>query len=398
MADTDRGEYDYEAAEREAEERWRTKAMAIAPRLSADQYESLCKRRFGDANPTRFDNELWVWLVRTWLTPYGARGLLDMDGHDGGMGGQDPDWCFARFGRAEVTLTDGRTVSIGGEHEDSYDPDFCIYNDVVVRDRRDGRDEVTIYGYPPDVFPPTDSASATLVGDFIVVVGSIGYARQRGGPTPVFVLDTKTFQMRRLSTSGNDPGWIFKHRAELCDGGRAIEIRGGERIDGLDHPGAPEHEYAMWPNLDTYRLDLGSGDLAGNNAQGVWTRITDMSGGRQFLVRYDEDPFIGTDVPGDALALYDGTAFSNLGYPFSPYEELPEEDEEHEDPNWSSPDRVHVLTVDGVRVELWDEYRVFRVLIRGDLPKATANKLMVDIAQAIHASGRPDELVAERRV
>jgi len=25
-------------------------------------------------------------------------------------------------------LPDGRLVSVGGEHEDYYDPDFCIYN------------------------------------------------------------------------------------------------------------------------------------------------------------------------------------------------------------------------------------------------------------------------------
>ena len=35
-------------------------------------------------------------------------------------------------GRSTVWLPDGRVVLIAGEHEDSYDPDFCIYNDVVV--------------------------------------------------------------------------------------------------------------------------------------------------------------------------------------------------------------------------------------------------------------------------
>lgn len=399
MSETDHEEYDYEAAEREAQERWRARVMSIAPKLTAAQYEVLCKRRFGDANPTLFDNELWVWLVRTWMhTPYTARGLFGLEYHDGGMGGQDPDWCFARFGRAEVTLPDGRTVSIGGEHEDSYDPDFCIYNDVIVRDRRDGRDDVTIYGYSPEVFPPTDSASATRVGDAVVIIGSIGYAGQRGGPTPVFVLDTKTFQMRRLPTSGNDPGWIFKHRAELCDGGRAIEIRGGERIDGLDHPGTPEHEFSMWSNLDTYHLVLGSGDLFSEDACGVWTRTSDTSCWRQFSLRCPETPFNYAVDGVESLAIYDGTAFSNLGYPFSPYEELPEEDEEHEDPNWCYPPRIHVLTVDGVSVELSGNYRDLRILIRGELPKATADKLVLDIAQAVHDSGRTVDLVAERRV
>lgn len=397
MADTDRGEYDYEAAEREAEERWSAHARAIAPKLTADQYEQACKRRYGASHPERFENPLWEWFVRTGATPYRAREFYGLD-HTYSLREPNPDWCFERFGRAEVTLPDGRTVSIGGEHEDSYDPDFCIYNDVVVRDRRDGRDEVTIYGYPPEIFPPTDSASATLVGDCIVVIGSIGYAGQRGGPTPVFVLDTRTFEMRRLPTSGDDPGWIFGHTANLCEDGHSIEIRNGERIEGLDRPGAPEHECATWPCLDTYRLDLGADDLRGDNTHGVWTRIADTSGWRQFLVRYDEDPLMALCAPSDSLALYDGTAFSELGYLLTPYVEPPEGDEDHEDPSWTEPDRVHVLTVDGVRVDVWDDYRAVRVIVHGELPKATVNKLIVDIADAVHASGRPVDLVAERRV
>lgn len=396
MADADHEEYDYEASEREIAERWRAHAMAIAPRLTSDQYEAMCKRRFGTSHPERVDNPLWVWFVRTGATPYGARELFCLE-HHYSFRESNPDWCFQRFGRAEVALPDDRTVSIGGEHEDSYHPDFCIYNDVIVRDRQDGQDDVTIYGYPREVFPPTDFASATLVGDCIVVVGCLGYWNERGGPTPVFVLDTRTFEIRRLPTSGDDPGWIFEHAASLCEGGRSIEIRDGKRIDGLDHPGASGHEYATWPNLETYRLDLGSGDLAGSDAHGVWNRMTDASGVRQFLVRYDEDPLMGTEAPGDALALYDGTAFSKLGYPVALFVELPEKDEEQEDPNRTEPDRVHVLTVDGVGVELWDDYEVLRVLIRGELPKATVNKLMVDIADAVHASGRPVDLVAERR-
>lgn len=40
-----------------------------------------------------------------------------------------PVWCFNRFGATRTKLPDGRTVCIGGEHEDFYDPDFYIYND-----------------------------------------------------------------------------------------------------------------------------------------------------------------------------------------------------------------------------------------------------------------------------
>ena len=43
-----------------------------------------------------------------------------------------PIWTFDRMGRTETELPDGRVVCVGGEHEDFYDPDFCIYNDVVI--------------------------------------------------------------------------------------------------------------------------------------------------------------------------------------------------------------------------------------------------------------------------
>ena len=43
-----------------------------------------------------------------------------------------PVWCFNRFGGTVTKLPDGCFVHIGGEHEDFYDPDFCIYNDVIV--------------------------------------------------------------------------------------------------------------------------------------------------------------------------------------------------------------------------------------------------------------------------
>jgi len=39
-----------------------------------------------------------------------------------------PIWCFKRVGNTRTRLPDGRIICVGGEHEDFYDPDFCIYN------------------------------------------------------------------------------------------------------------------------------------------------------------------------------------------------------------------------------------------------------------------------------
>jgi hypothetical protein len=46
-----------------------------------------------------------------------------------------PVWCSDRIFGTETTLSDGQVVQIGGEYEDEYDPDFVVYNDVIVYHR-----------------------------------------------------------------------------------------------------------------------------------------------------------------------------------------------------------------------------------------------------------------------
>jgi hypothetical protein len=146
-------------------------------------------------------------------------------------------------------LPDGRVVCVAGEHEDYYDPDFCIYNDVVVIAPGGG---VSIYGYPLDVFPPTDFHSATLVGTRIILVGSLGYSGRRAfGRTPVYELDVESFAIRPLETSGDAPGWIFRHLAWHEVEAETIRVAGGEVAVATENPREP------YPRNDrVYRLDL----------------------------------------------------------------------------------------------------------------------------------------------
>jgi hypothetical protein len=122
-------------------------------------------------------------------------------------------------------LPDGRIIQIAGEHEDHYDPDFCIYNDVFVHlpDR-----SVQIYGYPESVFPPTDFHTATLAEDgSIWIIGSLGYPRaRRVGQTPVYRVDTSSIKIKAIETTGENPGWISRHCARLISA-TEIEISGG---------------------------------------------------------------------------------------------------------------------------------------------------------------------------
>jgi hypothetical protein len=160
---------------------------------------------------------------------------------------RDPIWCAQRFGQSLTALPDGRVILIAGEHEDHYDPDFCIYNDVFVH-APDG--SIAIFGYPETVFPPTDFHTATLMSEAIVVIGSLGYhGARRPGETPVFRLDLATFRIERLETRGDVPGWIYMHRAEAA-GPREIRVRGGTVVTTRD--GRETHE----ANTHTFVLDL----------------------------------------------------------------------------------------------------------------------------------------------
>jgi hypothetical protein len=160
-----------------------------------------------------------------------------------------PIWCFSRFGMTLTRLPDGRALFIAGEHEDFYDPDFCIYNDVIVINPEL---QVTIYGYPAEVFPATDFHTATLVGEAAVyLIGSLGYPEERRpGETPVYRLDTTTMQIDPVATTGAHPGWISRHRAEHDAAHNAIKVTGGQIFTGK------RGDRSLRDNRRSYRLNL----------------------------------------------------------------------------------------------------------------------------------------------
>ena len=188
--------------------------------VSASDYQKAKTRAFGRNNPEVMRKPFWEAMIRAGVNAYTARKRFE----GGGVWPDAPTWCASRFGQSLTELPDGRAVQIAGEHEDHYDPDFCIYNDVFEH-HPDGK--ITIYGYPESVFPPTDFHTATLVGEFIYIIGSLGYpASRQYGHTPVYRLNTTTFVIEPLTPSGHAPGWIYEHRAELYSPD-VIRISGG---------------------------------------------------------------------------------------------------------------------------------------------------------------------------
>lgn len=212
--------------------------------ITTRDFERDRTRQFGMANPQPMPRPFWLAMLRSGLSGFQASRHFQADPSDA----TQPVWCAERFDQTMTWLPDGRIVQIGGEHEDGYDPDFCIYNDVFVHTPSSG--EVSILGYPKEVFPPTDFHSATLVGDQIIVIGSLGYFGERAyGTTPVFSLDTRTWRIERLFTGGTLPGWISRHRARLVDA-HTIVVSGGEVLALADG------EEQTLPHHQDHALDL----------------------------------------------------------------------------------------------------------------------------------------------
>lgn len=235
--------------------------MPEHPLPSQSDFQKWRSPRRGQSHPERMNNPFWEWCIRTRNSAYIANEQFNgPESHQAGA-----CWCFDRMGQALVTLADGREVFIAGEHEDHYDPDFYIYNDVAVVET-DG--EITIWGYPEEDFPPTDFHSATVVGDDIVLIGNLGYPDDRKpGTTQVLRLNTNAWKIERVTTTGESPGWIHKQLATLSDDGQAIRITGGIVDRGN-----------LLENIEDYQLDLSTL---------VWTKLTDRNWNRWSVERED---------------------------------------------------------------------------------------------------------------
>jgi ankyrin repeat protein len=211
--------------------------------LDPKYYQADKQRRFGQHNPEEMDAPFWREMVKfRWRASVIHHLYREWDE----LKDWEKIWCFHRFGQSITLLPDGRVIEIGGEHEDRWDPDFCIYNDVVVYD---GRGDFHIYGYPRDVFRPTDFHTATLVDDCIYIIGNVGYEEDRiVGATPVYRLNCTTFEIEPVITTGECPSWIGRHRAVVRD--RQIHISGG-KINVVDRD-----KLAYIDNPANYILDL----------------------------------------------------------------------------------------------------------------------------------------------
>jgi len=369
-------------------------AVPVDPAVTKELFLKWRSPRFGASNPERMNNPVWEWLIKTRIDAYEATQRLR--GPSAITAG--PGWCFDRFGQSTNQLPDGRVVFISGEHEDHYDPDFYIYNDVVIQ-HPDGRLEVL--GYPREVFPPTDFHSATLVGNRIVLIGNLGYQEdRRPGTTPVRILDLETLAISTVPTSGTPPGWIHDHHATLCDDGRSILVQRGE----LDRGGKDQSQVE---NIDDWRLHL-------NDWR--WERLTERrwprwevrrkDGERNHLFDYQQAAwakrFPEFDKPDGVLGRVkqqfeipslkeelgkppDLNLFERRFRPPVAHEVIPGSVEEY---------NVHRVSIGGVTVRYVEGMDCVQMTVEGELPKDTLDVLTCDLFDKLSAlENSPCELI-----
>lgn len=318
--------------------------------LSRDEFLAWRSPREVQAGPESLDNPTWHWLVRTQLSAY--TGNDHFKGPSSTEAG--PMWCFDRFGMSQTALPDGRVVYVAGEHEDHYDPDFFIYNDVVVIDPAG---TICIRGYSRAEFAPTDFHSATLVGNTFLIIGCLGYPDDRiAGITPVYRLSLDNWRIERMMTYGESPGWLHRHSAQLSEDGQSVVVSGGICWLGANR--------SMIENIDSWSLDVNSGHwtrLTALDWQQWSMRRTDLRRNRLWDLRqalwYREHPCLGVQ---DSWKFEDAPNFDALLmlYRIDDNAPPPTKGEEYQE---------FKVVVDGVTVRFTEDFFSVQVMVEGRL-------------------------------
>lgn len=344
--------------------------LSPPPEITPELFRRWRDARRGETVAEDLSNPYWAWLVRSQASAWAANQYF---GGPSSVRGE-PAWSADRFGQSETVLPDGRTVLVAGEHEDYYDPDFFIYNDVIIHEP-DGA--ITILGYPSEVFEPTDFHSATLLEGELLLVGNLGYMGERRiGETALLRLDLGTWEVRTQAATGEGPGWIHRHEATLEDD--ALLITGG--LVQVDETGR------LMENIDDYRLVLG---------EWRWERLTERDWPLIELVRVDgertrlwemrqalwyEDHGGGMTPAVEYPMPEDRAAFEALYRPPVDHRALPEDDDY----------RTRRIEVEGVVVRYEEDQREVTMTVEGELPEATIEALQRDLlAKLRQATGAP---------
>ena len=252
------------------------------------------------------------------------------------------------MGASRTELPDGRTICIGGEHEDFYDQDFCIYNDVVVF----RNEEIEIYGYPKALFHPTDFHTATLLGNRIILIGCIGYqGERRRGQTPVYALDLDGYRISESETSGEAPGWISKHEASVDRNGEIV-VRGGSIFEEQG-------------GVQRFRRNLE--DFAFDPRACVWKRLTSRNWRLVQIRQEDHSLFVLENRPDPKSLVPKGVRCTVV--PCAEWDQCR-------------------MEVDGVPVCLIVSLRCIEIVVQGELPESVSVRIAEEVKAIVEAGIR----------
>lgn len=341
------------------------------PDVTRDLFLHWRDARRGCSHAEVMSNPVWSWLVRTRVSAYWANNHFDGPSSLGG----NPGWCCDRMGQSETRLADGRTVLVAGEHEDYYDPDFYIYNDVIVRHPSG---EVEIFGYPERDFVPTDFQSSTLLPDgTLLLIGNLGYVEnRRPETTQIYRLDPTTMKIAAVKSTGKSPGWISKHQAERS-GDRIVVCRGQVSAEFLGE------------NIDDWELNLVDWKWS-RLTERKWTRVdaSRKDGRWNQLYRLWMFAYLDDDVPISPFMQQQlDEAAAELGYrpdpelvrnryrPPIPHVVLPKDED--------APSLTDRIVVEGVVVRYEESVSEVRMTIEGELPKQMIEVLTEDLVDKL---------------
>ena len=112
--------------------------------------------------------------------------------------------------------------------------------------------QISIFGYPTSVFPPTDFHSATLVENDVFLIGNLGYPDDRVVETQVLRLNVETLQISSTPTTGEHPGWLHDHTAVYNATNNTIQVTGGKRCS--DRITENFHDYELCLNTFAWKI------------------------------------------------------------------------------------------------------------------------------------------------
>lgn len=351
--------------------------------------------KFGTKNPTKIDSKFWQYGIAKRnengtdegydgrLSAYALNEKFNSNIKKESYCEKSPTWCFNRLGRT-LTRVDNKEIYIAGEHEDGYDPDFNIYNDVVVVDENDNID---IYTYPENVFPPTDFHSATLIKpETILIIGNLGYSKNRQhGKTQVLSLNIKTFEIQQIETFGENPGWIHEHRAVLSKDKQSVIINGG-KIDEKDQD-------FLQDNLDTFALNL---------TDMKWSKITTYPFPNWSYARKDKKrnaineirSYYNYDHKREKDNYYKKSIWKALGY--LPAEKLLKQlydidgfETEYIEKGFDD-HRVVKIKINGVSIKIKEDWHTIKMVAEGEISEENLQKIQQGILKNLEAIEQTD--------